>query len=66
MPYLKALLWRIVIVIVVAIILAYIVPLFLAFVGFTVSALALQLLRACLVCIAIIYVFWGPEPKALF
>ncbi len=62
----KSLLWRVVYVVIVVVILSLVLPPFLAFMGIGIPADAYQLIKLCLVIIAILYVFFGPEPRALF
>lgn len=62
MPRLKALLWRVVVVVFVGLALFLIGPLFLQFIGIPIEGTAMTLLRACLGLIALVYVVFGPEP----
>ncbi len=62
MPRLKALLWRVVVVVFVGLALFIIGPLFLAFIGIPIEGTAMALLRGCLGLIALIYVVFGPDP----
>lgn len=63
---LKALLWRIVYVVLCFLILWIVGPLFLDFIGIPIPANAQALLRVCLGLIALLYVIFGPDPPALF
>lgn len=69
MSYIKALLWRVVYVAVLAVILFFIVPLLFALICFTLpssSGPAIQLIKFAVACLILIYVFFGPPPPALF
>ncbi len=62
MPRLKAMLWRVVVVVFFGLALYLIGPLFLNFIGIPIDGAAMTLLRACLGLIALLYVVFGPDP----
>ena len=63
MPKVKAFLWRVVYVVLVVVILLIVVPLLLDLLGIGLPhGPALQLLQICLGLLALIYIFFGPEP----
>lgn len=63
MPRLKAILWRVVVVVFFGLALYLIGPPFLAFIGIPIEGTAMTLLRACFGLIALLYVVFGPEPS---
>lgn len=63
---LKALLWRVVYVVLCFVVLYLVGPLFLSFIGIPIDGQAMQLLRVCFGLIALLYVLFGPDPPALF
>jgi len=56
-------LWRVIIVCIVAICLKLIVPLLLSILGIGVDGAILQLITICLALIAIWYIIWGPAVR---
>jgi len=62
----KSLLWRLIYAVIVVLILFKVVPLFCSVVGFTLTGDAWQLIRICLGGLAVLYVLFGPDPKAPF
>lgn len=69
MPYLKAVLWRLVYAVILVVVLAFVIPLLLQLLGVSLPMLAgpaITLLKFALAALVIIYVFFGPDPPALF
>ena len=67
MPYIKALLWRVVYAVILVVILVVIVPLMFQLVGVAIpSGPAVTLLKFAFACLVLIYVFFGPAPPAPF
>jgi hypothetical protein len=64
MPKLKAFLWRVVYVVLVAVIVMIVVPLLFAAIGFELpmNGAAITLLKFCVGCLIVIYVFFGGDP----
>ena len=62
----RALLWRIIYAVLILVMVVWIVPLFFAVVGFSPGAAAWTLIKACSVCLAVLYVLMGPQPPAPF
>ena len=56
-------LWRIIIVCIVAICLMLVLPLLLTVLGLSITGPILQLIRVCLALIALWYVIWGPPVR---
>ena len=62
----RALLWRIIYAVIVLLMVLYIVPLFFAVVGFALPGAAWQLIKVCLIFLAVLYVLFGPQPPSPF
>ena len=62
----KAMLWRMIYAVICVVIFFLIAPLFFSVVGFPVGGDVWQLIRICVGCIAVLYVFFGPQPPAPF
>ncbi len=60
----KAFLWRVVYAAVCVVMFVLIAPLFLSVVGFPIQGNLWNLIRLCVACIAVLYVFFGPPPPA--
>ena len=62
----KALLWRVIYAVVCVVIFLLVVPLFLRVIGFPMGGDLWELIRVCVACIAVLYVFFGPAPPPPF
>ncbi len=64
MPKLKAFLWRVVYVVIAVIIVLFVMPLLFAMIGFNppMNGPAITLLKFCIGCLIVIYVFFGGDP----
>lgn len=62
----SSMLWRIIYAVVCFVMFMLVVPLFFDVVGFAVQGSLWQLLRICVACLAVLYVFFGPEPPRPF
>jgi hypothetical protein len=67
MPYIKALLWRVVYAVIIVVVLTVIIPLMFQLVGIAIpSGPEILLLKYAFAFLVLIYVFFGPEPPAPF
>lgn len=62
----RAFLLRIIYAVIVVVMLLIVIPLFFSVVGFALPGAAWELIRLCIVCLAVLYVLFGPEPPSPF
>ena len=60
----KGFLWRVVYAALSVFMLWLVLPLFLSVIGFDLPGNLFALMRVCVGCIAVLYVFFGPEPPS--
>jgi hypothetical protein len=59
----RAFIWRALYAAIVVVVFLYLFPLFLTVVGFSPAAPLWLFIRACVACLAVLYVLFGPPPQ---
>jgi hypothetical protein len=66
-PYIKALLWRIIYAVIIVVVIVFAVPLLFALVGLAIpGGPAIELLKFAFAALILLYVFFGPPPPTPF